>query len=78
MMHEGNKFKSYNYREYAARRIRDEFKQNIPIQDPQKISLLINKGNFELEGLRRQTFLNNMYFDRPLVVEGSQDKKSNQ
>jgi len=76
LMREGNKFKNFNYKEYSKRRIRSEFKENASIKDPRKITQLISKGNLELESLRRQTFLNNMYFDRPLVVEVPEEQKN--
>jgi hypothetical protein len=39
LLKEGRKFKIYNFREYAMRRIRAEFRENKDISDPAKIQV---------------------------------------
>ncbi len=81
----GMKFKDYNFREYSLRRIRDGFRENkyilIPIicntvllilstvTEPQKLKSLMEEGNRDLELLKRQTVINNLYSQRPTVLE---------
>jgi hypothetical protein len=69
LLKEGRKFRSYNFREYAVRRIRDEFKENQNVADPSKIQSFISKGKQQLESLRRQTVINNLYYQQELVIE---------
>ncbi len=69
LVREGSRFTTYNFREYAKRRIRDEFKENKQLTDGKKIDELIHKGKRELEGLRRQTVISNMYHQKPLIIE---------
>ncbi|KAK2559718.1 LYR motif-containing protein 4 [Acropora cervicornis] len=44
MLRVGKSFSSYNYRMYATRRIKDAFKENKNITDPEKIKSLIMKA----------------------------------
>lgn len=69
LLREGSKFGAFNFREYAKRRIRDEFQENKDLTDATKIGELLQKGKRELLVLQRQTMISNMYHDRPLVIE---------
>lgn len=58
------------YWNLKRRRIRDGFKENKNIQDPNKIQVLLKEGNEQLVSLRRQTLLDSLYHSHPpLVVE---------
>ncbi|XP_074615808.1 LYR motif-containing protein 4-like isoform X2 [Acropora palmata] len=54
MLRVGKSFSSYNYRMYATRRIKDAFKENKNITDPEKIKSLIMKAQDSLEIMKRQ------------------------
>jgi len=54
---------------YATRRIKDAFKENKNITDPEKIKSLIMKAQDSLEIMKRQVFLGQMYRHSKLVIE---------
>ncbi|KAH7013678.1 hypothetical protein EDB80DRAFT_863606 [Ilyonectria destructans] len=75
LLRQGEQFAAYNFREYAKRRTRDAFRENMTERDPRKVQELVQKGLKDLQGLKRQTVISQFYeFDR-LVVEGSLSAK---
>ncbi|KAF5133002.1 LYR motif-containing protein 4 [Metarhizium anisopliae] len=66
----GEQFSAYNFREYAKRRTRDAFRENISVQDPRKVQELVQKGLKELQVMKRQTVIGQFYQLDRLVVEG--------
>ncbi|XP_008545522.1 LYR motif-containing protein 4 [Microplitis demolitor] len=77
LIRESQKWSSYNYREYALRKVRDEFRENKTLQDNNLIQDCYNKGLENLEIIKRQVILSNLYGTRPLVIENKhlgQDK----
>ncbi|KAI8376359.1 uncharacterized protein BYT42DRAFT_498190 [Radiomyces spectabilis] len=66
----GNKFASYNFRDYAIRRSRDAFRAHQNETNPDKINQLIQKAETELQVVKRQATISQLYTrgDR-LVVE---------
>lgn len=69
MLRIGRSFTSYNYRMYATRRIRDAFRENRDISDPDVIKSLMKKGQDSLEMMKRQVSLGQMYTHTKLVIE---------
>ncbi|XP_027728974.1 LYR motif-containing protein 4 isoform X3 [Vombatus ursinus] len=69
MLRESGKFTSYNYRTYAIRRIREAFRENKNVKDSAQIQMLVNKAKRNLEIIRRQTQLSEMYSTNKLVIE---------
>lgn len=69
MLRMGKSFSSYNYRMYAIRRIKDAFRENKDITDPEKRKSLILKAQDNLEVMKRQVFLGQMYRHARLVIE---------
>lgn len=69
MLRVGKSFTSYNYRMYATRRIRDAFRENKDISDPEKIKALVKKAESSLEIMKRQVSLGQMYRHEKLVIE---------
>ncbi|KAK6446632.1 hypothetical protein FP744_10002882 [Trichoderma asperellum] len=72
LLRQSKEFSSYNFREYARRRTRDAFRENIAVEDPRKIQELIQKGLKELQTMKRQTVIGQFYKLDRLVVEGGQ------
>lgn len=66
---------TYNFREYIKRRARDSFRENQHERDEDKIKHLIQKGQQELEVIKRQALLNQFYHMKSLVVEKNKPKK---
>ncbi|KOX72179.1 LYR motif-containing protein 4 [Melipona quadrifasciata] len=69
LIRESKKWNSYNYRMYALRKIQHEFKQNKTIQDIEKINECYTKGRENLEIIKRQATIGNLYSTRPLIIE---------
>ncbi|CAM1506087.1 Fc.00g057280.m01.CDS01 [Cosmosporella sp. VM-42] len=70
LLRQGEQFAAYNFREYAKRRTRDAFKENMNVEDPRKVQELVQHGLKELQGLKRQTVISQFYQLDRLVVEG--------
>uniref|UniRef100_A0A3B4FTA9 Complex 1 LYR protein domain-containing protein n=1 Tax=Pundamilia nyererei TaxID=303518 RepID=A0A3B4FTA9_9CICH len=54
MLRESAKFPSYNYRNYALRRVRDAFKANRNVEDPKAVERLMEEGWQTLALIQRQ------------------------
>ncbi|EIE90903.1 hypothetical protein G6F46_003462 [Rhizopus delemar] len=66
----GNKFASYNFRDYTIRRSRDGFRANMNETNPEKLAALIEKAKYDLAALKRQATISQMYTKgEHLVVE---------
>lgn len=65
----GSQFSQYGFREYARRRTRDAFREHKSETDPQKMQELVSRGVNELQMVRRQTVISQMYNIDKLVVE---------
>eukprot|EP00112_Aurelia_sp_Birch-Aquarium-sp1_P013773 Seg2939.1 transcript_id=Seg2939.1/GoldUCD/mRNA.D3Y31 product="hypothetical protein" pseudo=true protein_id=Seg2939.1/GoldUCD/D3Y31 len=74
MMRTGQQFTSYNFREYAKRRIRDAFKQHIGETDPARINQFMTKAKENHELIKRQVAIGQMYQPTKLVIE-NQNKR---
>ncbi|KAK9479107.1 complex 1 protein-domain-containing protein [Lipomyces japonicus] len=62
-------FGSYNFREYALRRVRDGFQAHRAEKDLAVIEQLVLDGKAQLELLQRQTTISKMYEFNKTVVE---------
>jgi hypothetical protein len=69
MLRESRHFDSYIYRTYALRRIKDAFRANRGVTDYEKKELLLKEAKTDLDIIKRQVVLNQMYKDPKLVVE---------
>ncbi|XP_078055389.1 LYR motif-containing protein 4 isoform X2 [Mustelus asterias] len=54
MLKESKKFSSYNYRTFALRRIKDAFRENKDVTNPEVIQELIEKAKANIEIIQRQ------------------------
>ena len=68
LLREGGKFQNYNFRNYALRKIRVSFQQNKQETDATKIREFILCAEENLEIVRRQAIIGNLYSDNPTVV----------
>ncbi|EEB16834.1 conserved hypothetical protein [Pediculus humanus corporis] len=69
MMRESQLFTSYNFRNYAIRRIRDAFKANKNLQDCDAIEAAYNEAFTTLAIIKRQVVIADMYKTDKLVLE---------
>lgn len=69
LLRQAAKFSSYNFRNYAFRRVRDSFVHNRHVTDEQQIRHLLKEGEHSLALLTRQGTISQMYAMPDLVVE---------
>ncbi|KAF9947179.1 LYR motif-containing protein 4 [Modicella reniformis] len=75
LLHHSSKFAAYNFRDYAIRRTRDAFHTAKNETDPEKIQALIQKAQKELEVIKRQSLISQLYGGEKLVVETPQHQR---
>ena len=64
-----SKFSNYNFRNYFLRRSRDAFKQGKSLSTSEQVDVQFQKAREELEVLKRQSKISQMYTFEKLVVE---------
>ncbi|XP_056290759.1 LYR motif-containing protein 4 [Pseudoliparis swirei] len=69
LLAESKSFPSYNYRTYAVRRVRDAFRANRKVKDPQAVERLMVEGQQTLALIQRQVSIGKMYETQKNVVE---------
>uniref|UniRef100_A0A1L8DAM0 Complex 1 LYR protein domain-containing protein n=1 Tax=Nyssomyia neivai TaxID=330878 RepID=A0A1L8DAM0_9DIPT len=69
LLRESQKFSSYNYREYARRRIKDGFRDSKGLTDKQTIENQLKYANDSLTIIRRQALIGDLYKTDKLVIE---------
>ncbi|XP_065151086.2 LYR motif-containing protein 4 [Paramisgurnus dabryanus] len=74
LLKESKKFPSYNYRTYALRRVRDAFRENQTVEDPQVLEELLIRARDSLALIQRQVSIGKMYEIQKTVVEHGEKK----
>ncbi|BFG02175.1 protein bcn92 [Drosophila madeirensis] len=69
LLRESEKLPAYNFRMYAARKIRDTFRANKAIRDFAEIDRQMEAGKQNLELIRRQVIIGHLYTADKLVIE---------
>ncbi|XP_020645508.1 LYR motif-containing protein 4 [Pogona vitticeps] len=69
LLRESQGFAAYGYRTYAIRRIRDAFRENKHIRDSAEIETLVSKAKTNLEIIRRQVTIGQLYSAEKLIIE---------
>ncbi|XP_050359261.1 LYR motif-containing protein 4B [Nymphalis io] len=72
LLKEAHKFTNYNFRCYALRRVRDAFTENKSLSDPKLIKKAFENGKQNLEIIKRQVIIGDMYRTEKLVIENLQ------
>ncbi|KAI1310273.1 LYR motif-containing protein 4 [Mortierella claussenii] len=75
LLHHSSRFAAYNFRDYALRRTRDAFHAAKNETDPEKIQALIHKAHQQLEIVKRQSLISQLYSGEKLVLETPNHKK---
>jgi len=75
LLRTGGQFNQYGFREYARRRTRDAFRQHRDETDPERVQELVHRGLDDLQMMKRQTVIGQMYKIDKLVVEGGKAGK---
>ncbi|KAM9665207.1 LYR motif-containing protein 4 isoform 2-T2 [Trichechus inunguis] len=76
MLRESKHFSAYNYRTYAVRRIRDAFRENKNVEDPVEIQILVSKAKRDLEIIRRQVLISQLYSTDKLIIEKQEEPRT--
>lgn len=69
MLTESRKFPNYMFRTYALRRIRDAFRANQNIADAAAIDKLLIEAHENLQMIRRQSLIGNLYKGNRFAME---------
>lgn len=69
LLKEGKKWKAYNFREYIVRTTKNSFQKYKNETDVNKIHELISKAERDLEVVKRQGLIQNMYTKDKIVLE---------
>ena len=73
LLRESRRFPSYNYRTYALRRVRDAFRSNRTVEDPQTIQKLMEDGYKTLYLIQRQVSIGKMFTTQKTIVEKGEE-----
>ncbi|XP_071511452.1 LYR motif-containing protein 4-like [Diadema antillarum] len=76
MLRESQKFSGYNYRTYALRRVQDAFREHKDETSPELIESYIKKAQENLQVIKRQASISQLYKDPKLVIETPSGKTS--
>mmetsp|Transcript_17375 Transcript_17375/g.56058 ORF Transcript_17375/g.56058 Transcript_17375/m.56058 type:complete len:81 (-) Transcript_17375:138-380(-) len=60
LMREAKRFQNYNFREYAIRHVRDDFRRNAGLQG-ESAARELEHGRLELEKLRRMATVSSLF-----------------
>lgn len=71
LMRAGAGFTNYNFREYTLRRVRQGFRENIGVSDATEITKLVHEGQMQLEVVRRQALISQLYPEARHVMESA-------
>ena len=69
LLRTGGQFNQYSFREYALRRTQDAFREHKNETDPERVQELMHRGLNDLQMMKRQTVIGQMYNIDKLVVE---------
>ncbi|CAB3237367.1 unnamed protein product [Arctia plantaginis] len=69
LIRESEKFPNYNFRAYALRKVRDSFRTNQKLTDKKERITQYNLGVDNLDVIRRQIIVGNLYKSEKLVIE---------
>jgi hypothetical protein len=69
LIKESNKFSSYNFREYAKRRIKYEFEENKAVTQKETVRLLLKQAESKLESLKRQVIVSQLFPAGKNIIE---------
>mmetsp|Transcript_36335 Transcript_36335/g.102378 ORF Transcript_36335/g.102378 Transcript_36335/m.102378 type:complete len:95 (-) Transcript_36335:219-503(-) len=62
-------FHSYNFRNYAVRRVRERFRESAGVTEADTVEKLVRVGEQELKIVRRQALVNELYHAEELIIE---------
>ncbi|GAB6021051.1 hypothetical protein CHUAL_003686 [Chamberlinius hualienensis] len=75
LLRESSKFSSYNHKSYFLRRVKEEFHKNKTESSEESVKKLLRLGEENLEMMKRQVVIGNLYKTDPLIIEKKQFRK---
>ncbi|KAJ3580575.1 hypothetical protein NHX12_034371 [Muraenolepis orangiensis] len=69
LIRESKKFPSYNFRNYALRRIKDGFREHRHVDNQKEMDQLLSGARESLALIRRQVSVGQMYSTQKTIVE---------
>ncbi|CAG5122291.1 unnamed protein product [Candidula unifasciata] len=78
MLKESKQITEYNFRMYYLRRIKDAFKENKNVTDTAQVQTLTEKAKKNLDVLKRQALISQMYGSGKLVIESQAARNKSQ
>ncbi|KAJ8924270.1 hypothetical protein NQ315_007062 [Exocentrus adspersus] len=75
MLRESQKFPSYNFKQYAVRRVHDAFKENRSLTDAKFIENQLKEAYRNLDIIKRQVIIGQLYSTEKLVIENIEKNK---
>ncbi|KYB26845.1 protein bcn92 [Tribolium castaneum] len=76
LIRESKKFPAYNFRHYALRKIRDSFRENRQLTDQDVIRQKMDEGVRNLDVIKRQVVVSQLYSTEKLVIEHVRAQKN--
>ncbi|XP_060596723.1 LYR motif-containing protein 4B-like [Ruditapes philippinarum] len=75
LLKECKKYNSYNFRMYALEKTRYDFRANKDVTDPQQMKALLDKAQDNLNIMKRQVLIGQMYGEGHLIIENAEYMK---
>lgn len=69
LLRESRQFPAYNYRTYALQRVKDAFRANRSVGDPQVVAKLVEEGHQTLALIKRQVSIGKLYVTQRNIVD---------
>merc|ERR1711916_20097 len=69
LLRNGNQHSGYNFRHYIVRRVREEYQKNKQITEEGKIAELLRNGEEQLQLIKRQVALSQLYPFQQQVID---------
>ena len=69
LMRAARGFANYNFRDYATRYVRDDFRSACKLTDAEEIAQAFRRGQVELKSLQRQSVVSQLYPEGPHSME---------
>eukprot|EP00667_Euglena_gracilis_P023807 EG_transcript_27059 len=65
----GEQFADYNFRMYTLRVVKEDFRSNRGVTDPERVAHLYRFGREQLAMVKRQATINQMFATSPVVLD---------
>eukprot|EP00808_Paulinella_micropora_P027887 g30171.t1 len=67
LLRASERFPDYNFKKYALRRVKEEFRANRDVSDPNRLEALVKDGEDNLQMIHRQATIGSFYHPQPTI-----------